>query len=47
MPQPVQQWTNDNGTVVRVFATDVPFKFRVTVDERPFDPNEMVERATK
>lgn len=44
---PVRQWTNQDGSVVRVFQTDEPFKFRVTIDENPFNPNKMVERATK
>lgn len=35
MATPVTQWTNANGTVVRVFATDEPFRFRVT-QQRPW-----------
>jgi hypothetical protein len=45
--QPVNQFVNARGQVVRVFPTDEPFRFRVEVDNKPFDPMEMVERARK
>lgn len=40
--QPVKTWTDQRGRVVRVFETEEPFRFRVTFDDRPFDPVEQI-----
>lgn len=41
---PVRQWINARGETVRVFATDEPFRFRVEVDDKPFDPNTFFDK---
>jgi hypothetical protein len=45
MEKPVNTWVNDNGSTVRVFATNEPFRFRVTVDNKPFNPNTVVVKG--
>lgn len=44
---PKFQWTNANGTVVKVFASDKPHAFKVVIDNAPWDPMQLVEKATK
>lgn len=43
--QPVNQWVNDNGTVVKIFVTDVPNKFTVMFNDKPWSPNRIMARV--
>jgi hypothetical protein len=44
---PKYQWTTESGKVVKIFATDVPNKYRAKIDEKPWNPWEMVARVAE